>query len=55
MTAAVDQFKTDAARLARDLRHRGLIQTALRKYEVARDLRKSAFADWQANQPAPAA
>jgi len=48
MTTAVDQFKSDARRVTHDLRHRGLIQTALRKYEVARDLRKSAFADWQA-------
>ncbi len=54
MSTAVDQFKHDAQRVARDLRHRGLIQTALRKYEVARDLRKSAFADWQAARQAAA-
>jgi len=41
------QFKTDAKRVAGDLRHRGLIQTALRKYETSRDLQKSAFQDWQ--------
>ncbi len=54
MSTAVDQFKHDAQRVARDLRHRGLIQTALRKYEVARDLRKSAFVDWQAARQAAA-
>ncbi|HSH15760.1 MAG TPA: LUD domain-containing protein, partial [Verrucomicrobiae bacterium] len=54
MSTAVEQFMSDASRLTRDLRHRGLIQTALRKYEVARDLRKSAFADWQAARQAAA-
>ena len=54
MTSAVEQFKADATRVALDLRHRGLIQTALRKYEVARDLRKSAFVDWQAARQAAA-
>ena len=54
MSTAVEQFMSDAARLTRDLRHRGLIQTALRKYEVARDHRKSAFADWQAARQAAA-
>ncbi len=54
MSTAVEQFKHDAQRVTRDLRHRGLIQTALRKYEVARDLRKSAFADWQAARQAAA-
>jgi L-lactate dehydrogenase complex protein LldF len=46
-TASSQQFKTDAKRIAGDLRHRGLIQTALRKYETSRDLQKSAFQDWQ--------
>jgi L-lactate dehydrogenase complex protein LldF len=41
------QFKTDAKRVAGDLRHRGLIQTALRKYEASRDLQKSSYQDWQ--------
>ena len=54
MSTAVEQFKSDAQRVTHDLRHRGLIQTALRKYEVARDLRKSAFADWQAARQAAA-
>jgi L-lactate dehydrogenase complex protein LldF len=54
MSAPVEQFFTDAARVTRDLRHRGLIQTALRKYEVARDKRKAAFADWQSARQAAA-
>jgi L-lactate dehydrogenase complex protein LldF len=41
------QFKHDAERLTGDLRHRSLIQTALKKYEVARDARKSRYRDWQ--------
>ncbi len=41
------QFKADAKRVAGDLRHRGLIQTALGKYEVSRDLQKASFQDWQ--------
>ena len=41
------KFKAAAKRMSADLRHRGLIQTALGKYEVQRDLQKSAFRDWQ--------
>src|SRR3954469_10792495 len=48
------QFKNDAVRIAKDLRHRQLIQTALKKYEVARDLRRSAFQDYQAARQAAA-
>jgi len=33
--------------MAADLRHRGLVQSALGKYEAARDARKAAFHDWQ--------
>ncbi|HEY5813987.1 MAG TPA: LutB/LldF family L-lactate oxidation iron-sulfur protein [Terrimicrobiaceae bacterium] len=47
MSAAAHQFKEDAERLTHDLRHRALIQTALKKYEVARDARKSRYQDWQ--------
>jgi L-lactate dehydrogenase complex protein LldF len=54
MSAPAEQFLADAARLTRDLRHRGLIQTALRKYEVARDKRKAAFHDWQSARQAAA-
>ena len=53
MSSPVSQFKTDATAKAGDLRHRGLIQTALRKYEIVRDVRKGAFQDWeQARQSA---
>ena len=34
-------------RVAPDLRHRGIIQTALGNYEVVRDQRKPWFQDWQ--------
>jgi L-lactate dehydrogenase complex protein LldF len=47
MTSISTQFKTDAIRVSGDLRHRGIIQTAMGKYEVVRDLRKSGFQDWQ--------
>ena len=46
--AATLQFRADATRLTADRRHRGLIQTALKKYEVARDARKAVYQDWQA-------
>lgn len=48
MKAFAAQFKQQAWRLTRDLRHREIIQTALRKYEVVRDKSKAAFQDWQA-------
>jgi L-lactate dehydrogenase complex protein LldF len=48
------QFTRDALRVAKDLRHRTLIQTALKKYEVARDLRRSAFQDYHAARQAAA-
>ena len=47
MSVASQQFKHDAERLTHDLRHRSLIQTALKKYEVARDSKKSRYRDWQ--------
>ena len=47
MSATTTQFKRDAAKITRDLRHRSLIQTALRKYEVVRDQKKAAFGDWE--------
>jgi L-lactate dehydrogenase complex protein LldF len=47
MNAPARQFKRDAERLTRDLRHRLLIRTALKKYEVARDARRSRYQDWQ--------
>ena len=48
MNTFVRQFKRQADRMTRDLRHRGLIQTALAKYEIQRDKRKAAFRDWAA-------
>jgi len=47
MSAPATQFKEDARRVAPDLRHRGIIQTAMRKYEIVRDQRKLWFQDWQ--------
>src|SRR5437868_13168066 len=47
-------FKEHAQQIARDLRHRELIQTALRKYEGVRDKTKSSFQDWQAARQAAA-
>ncbi|MDB6129495.1 MAG: iron-sulfur cluster-binding protein [Verrucomicrobiales bacterium] len=54
MKAFVEEFKEQARVITRDLRHRGLIQTALRKYEVARDRRKGAFGNWQMARQAAA-
>ena len=48
MSAPVKDFLADAARMTRDLRHRQIIRTALRSYEVVRDKRRAAFQDWQA-------
>src|SRR6266850_204779 len=50
----VQEFKTQALRLTHDLRHREIIQTALRKYEVVRDKSRAAFRDWQAARQAAA-
>jgi hypothetical protein len=36
MSVAAKEFKTQARRITRDLRHRQLIQTALRNYEAER-------------------
>jgi len=54
MTTAARQFKTQARLLTRDLRHRGLIQTALRNYEVVRDRNRAAFQDWEMARQAAA-
>lgn len=54
MTTAARQFKTQAGLLTRDLRHRGLIQTALRNYEVVRDRNRAAFQDWEMARQAAA-
>ena len=46
-SAPASQFRQDSRRLSADLRHRGLIQTALGKYEVKRDEKKSLFQDYE--------
>jgi len=46
MKAAAQQFLRDAARQSGDVRQRGLIQTALGKYELKRDEKKALFQDW---------
>src|SRR5215813_14177855 len=51
---AAEQFKEQARHLTQDLRHRQLIQTALRKYEAVRDRTRAAFQDWQAARQAAA-
>ena len=47
MSAPATHFNEDARRVAPDTRHRGIIQTAMGKYEVVRDQRKLWFQDWQ--------
>lgn len=47
MSAPATQFDSDARRVAPDLRHRGIIQTAMGKYETVRDQRKIWFQDWE--------
>ena len=54
MSTPAAEFKSQARRLTADLRHRGLIQTALGKYEVVRDKSKADFQDWQAARQAAA-
>ena len=47
MSTPATHFAADAKRVAPDTRHRGIIQTAMGKYEVVRDQRKLWFQDWQ--------
>ena len=54
MSTPAQEFKTQARALTRDLRHRGLIQTALRNYEVVRDRNQAAFQDWEKARQAAA-
>ncbi len=54
MNTPAQDFKTHAQSLTRDLRHRALIQTALRNYEVVRDKNRDAFQDWPAARQAAA-
>jgi L-lactate dehydrogenase complex protein LldF len=43
----VSQFKSAAGVMTKDLRHRKIIRTALRNYEIVRDQRKASYQDWQ--------
>lgn len=54
MNTVAQGFLDQARKVTADLRHRGLIQTALRKYEVKRDEKKAAFRDWNAARHAAA-
>ncbi len=54
MKAFSQGFKDQANILTQDLRHRGIIQTALRKYEGVRDKTKSAFQSWPSARQAAA-
>jgi len=47
MTPNAAQFKKNAITLTKDLRHRALIRTALKKYEVVRDDKVARFQNWQ--------
>jgi len=47
MKAFAREFKRQATRLTRDLRHRRLIQDALKKYERLRDAKRAKFQSWQ--------
>ena len=48
MTGNRDQFRRDATRLSADVKHRATIRTALGKYEVAADARRSLYQDYAA-------
>jgi len=54
VSAFAREFNEQAAVLTGDLRHRQLIQTALRKYEAVRDKTKASFQDWAAARQAAA-
>jgi len=54
MTAPVDQFHTDATRVAADEGQRHLIQTALGKYSVSRCGQERKYQDWAAARQAAA-
>ena len=47
MSAPATHFNEAARRVAPDLRHRGIIQTAMGIYEIVRDQRKLWFQNWQ--------
>src|ERR1700722_17057640 len=41
------KFLKQARTMTGDLRHRKIIRTALRNYEIVRDQRKASYQDWQ--------
>src|SRR3954468_13928886 len=54
MSSPFQQFKEQAEVLTHDLRHRDIVQTALRKYEIVRDKSRGAFQDYRAARQAAA-
>ncbi|HOP95926.1 MAG TPA: LutB/LldF family L-lactate oxidation iron-sulfur protein [Verrucomicrobiota bacterium] len=54
MSAPVQQFKSQADVVSRDLRHREFIQTALNNYAVVRDKNRNAFRNYPAARQAAA-
>ena len=52
MSAPVQQFKSQADVVSRDLRHREFIQTALNNYAVVRDKNRNAFRNYPAARQA---
>ena len=55
MIAYRQQFQIAARKLTADLRHRGLIQKALKSYETKRDENKAKYQDWGAAREAAGA
>src|SRR3569833_2157186 len=54
MSSPFQQFKEQAEVLTHDLRHRDIIQNAMRKYEVVRDKTRGAFQDYRTARQAAA-
>src|SRR5215475_10295362 len=54
MSTPFQQFKEQAEVLTHDLRHRDIVQTALRKYEVVRDKNRGAFQHYRSARQAAA-
>jgi L-lactate dehydrogenase complex protein LldF len=54
MSTFAAQFLKQARVMTADLRHRQIIRTALRNYEIVRDQRKAAFQSWESARQAAA-
>jgi L-lactate dehydrogenase complex protein LldF len=54
MSTFAAQFLKQARVMTADLRHRQIIRTALRNYEIVRDQRKAAFQNWESARQAAA-